>query len=96
MSIETIVKCDICGAIKGATNHWFLVNFVHGDSRTIQHIQIFSFEISFPNGKVIVCGESCMHKLISQNLPTFFGIKTEPQGELTKLSGYDGRKDFQK
>ena len=25
MSIETKCFCDMCGAVRGATNHWFMV-----------------------------------------------------------------------
>ena len=26
MSIETKCFCDMCGAVRGATNHWFMVD----------------------------------------------------------------------
>ena len=61
MSIETVVKCDVCGAVRGATNHWFLASAGNG-AYIIPWNRV-------PISKVFakhLCGQACAHKFLDQ------------------------------
>ena len=58
MSIETKHVCDICGAVRGETNHWFEVDrsgtlLVFGPFVGLREL-------------TQVCGQGCAHKLLDQ------------------------------
>ncbi len=58
MSQEITVKCDGCGKIKGASNHWFVL-FVRDKN----------FSNFFVNESFIkkdLCGQACLLELIAQ------------------------------
>ena len=61
------VSCDICGKVKGATNHWFLA------SKPEHPLAISIVILPFSKQEVkdssytrdIICGEGCLYKWIS-------------------------------
>jgi len=80
MAIETIAKCDLCGAVRQACNHWFLGR--HGGGR--QSLVILSYSLSEAHeGGDILCGEGCLHKWLTQNLGEL-GQAGEPAEESVK------------
>lgn len=62
--IQQAITCDICGIEKRQTNHWFLVREESGELRISGWKPL---QILFP-GTLHLCGETCVHKLISQDL----------------------------
>lgn len=62
--IQQAITCDICGIEKRQTNHWFLVREESGELRISGWN---SLHILLP-GTRHLCGETCVHKLISQDL----------------------------
>ena len=64
--------CDICGAPKKETNHWFVarvVNNLDGTGESYLKISKFTTEDA-KLGRSVLCGETCVHKFISQNILT--------------------------
>ena len=65
MSIETKCFCDMCGAVRGATNHWFMVGSLPGA------IVIKRWESStFASAQIHLCGQKCVHALLDRWLTT--------------------------
>ena len=64
MSIESNVRCDFCGAVRGATNHWWTVR-VDGQQR----FQMWPYG-AYPSdhGAKDACGEKCVSTAISRCL----------------------------
>lgn len=78
MIVTDRTQCDICGALKGETNHWFIAYEVNGivgimfipadkvtSRRDLSHAKIDD-----------ICGQECAHKRLSQFLDTFQGAAT--------------------
>lgn len=65
MSIETKYVCDVCGAVRGETNHWF----VGGTEDS--NLQIWPFD-SDPlyGGQQHLCGQKCAHAMLDRWLTT--------------------------
>lgn len=67
MARSESVTCDVCGKIKGATNHWFVV----GQKDSCVYI-VTGGDVRAgvpPGGEGIVvdaCGESCVLKKVSE------------------------------
>jgi hypothetical protein len=60
------ITCDVCRAVKQQTNHWYVVGktgdgciyiLTHGDVRAVGSDGAVVFDL---------CGESCVHKKISE------------------------------
>ena len=65
MSIETKCFCDMCGAVRGATNHWFMVGSLPGA------IVVKRWESSkFASAQIHLCGQKCVHALLDRWLTT--------------------------
>ena len=65
MSIETKCFCDMCGAVRGATNHWFMVGSLPGA------IVVKRWESSkFASAQIHLCGQKCVHALLDHWLTT--------------------------
>ena len=64
MSIETKYTCDVCGAVRGATNHWFLASAGSG-AYIIPWNRVPSKEIHKVAAKHL-CGQACAHKFLDQ------------------------------
>lgn len=62
--MQQVISCDICGAQKRQANHWFLVREECGEL----HIGGWNPRQLFLPGIRHLCGETCLHKLISQDL----------------------------
>lgn len=62
--IRQIITCDICGAQKREANHWFIAREEAGEIR----ISGWNAPHTFSPQARHLCGETCVHKLISQDL----------------------------
>ena len=61
-------KCDMCNTPKKETNHWFIGRVVMDQYETylkIVHFKEFNAKLT---GRVVLCGEGCVHKFVSQSL----------------------------
>jgi hypothetical protein len=83
------VSCDICGKVKGATNHWFLA------SKPEHPLTISIVILPFSKQEVkdssytrdVICGEGCLHKWISLHSVELHGVR--PVGEDSLLECTD-------
>ena len=66
MPISVQIKCDICGAVKQQTNHWYLADISIDNG--LLDIRPFDLQMAQEFNLSILCGEACVHKYISQNL----------------------------
>ena len=64
MSIETKIICDVCGAVRGETNHWFSI---YTYPATDGVLMIRQFATDRPEH---VCGQQCAHALLDRWLAT--------------------------
>jgi transcription elongation factor Elf1 len=72
MAYSKQFACDVCGSQKKVTNNWFLVEV------SATRISISAFDSTDAKLKrfVILCGENCLQKYLSQNLDF---LQTHPQ-----------------
>jgi hypothetical protein len=62
--IRQAISCDICGAQRRETNHWFIAYEKCGELRICDGT---SRHLLCPGTKHL-CGESCLHRLLSEFL----------------------------
>jgi len=72
------VSCDVCGKVKGATNHWFLAS-INTPSIVILPLRIEWAKDSYK--RVVICGQGCLSKWISENAPKLHEVIMRPVGE---------------
>ena len=58
--IRQAISCDICGAEKKQTNHWFVANEHGGEMR----ISGWNSRNRMRPGSKHLCGQTCLHKLM--------------------------------
>lgn len=68
MSIETKYVCDVCGAVRGETNHWFVANVGNAG----YHVRPWGLaeaedRLLYDDAKHL-CGAQCIHALLDQFL----------------------------
>jgi hypothetical protein len=72
--IRQAISCDLCGAQRRETNHWFIAYEQSGELRvsdwTSQHLH-------YPGTKHL-CGESCLHQLLGEFLANSAQTRTMP------------------
>jgi len=62
--IRQAISCDICGAGKRQTNHWFVCYEQSGELR----VSGWNSRYLLCSGVKHLCGESCLHTLVSEFL----------------------------
>lgn len=62
--IRQAISCDICGAEKKQTNHWFVVCEQGGELR----VSGWSSRNRLRAGSKHLCGQTCLHKLLDDFL----------------------------
>jgi hypothetical protein len=84
--IRQAITCDICGSQKHQTNHWFVAYEESGELRIRgwNSLHLLSHETKH------LCGEACVHKLISYFLMRLVDLGTQSSGE----KGDTGPDDF--
>lgn len=60
--IRQAISCDICGAEKKQTNHWFVVFETAGELR----VSGWSSRNRLRAGSKHLCGQTCLHKLLDE------------------------------
>ena len=69
--IRHTISCDMCSAQKREANHWFIAYEESGEL----HVSNWVSPHLFRSGTKHLCGESCLHKLLS----TFLGHAVQLQ-----------------
>jgi len=78
--IRQAISCDICGAEKKQTNHWFVVSEQGGELR----VSGWSSRIRLRAGTKHLCGQTCLHKLVDEFMArTIAGRVASPGAEGT-------------
>jgi len=62
MAREIIDKCNRCGSVRGATNHWWMLTPAAGGGVTIHEFD----EELLGTSTEIYCGESCLLARVSE------------------------------
>lgn len=76
--IRQAISCDICGAEKKQTNHWFVVCEQAGELR----IAGWSSRNRLRGGSKHLCGQTCLHKLVDEFMArTIAGRAPAPMSE---------------
>lgn len=78
-----VFECDVCGKAKGESNHWYIVLF--GNNVGVDpSLGIFPWNyydqgnsMRYIQGTSFVCGENCLNKWISSNLPKLYEREKE-------------------
>jgi hypothetical protein len=60
--IRQAISCDICGAEKKQTNHWFVASEQGGELR----VSGWNSRIRLRAGTKHLCGQTCLHKLMDE------------------------------
>ncbi len=60
--IRQAISCDICGAEKRQTNHWF-VAYTHGGELRVTG---WTANNRLRAGSKHLCGQTCLHKLVDE------------------------------
>src|SRR5579859_667108 len=60
--IRQAISCDICGAEKRQTNHWF-VAYAHGGELRVTG---WTANKRMRAGSKHLCGQTCLHKLVDE------------------------------
>lgn len=74
-------KCDVCGKVKGETNHWFVLLLMP------RKIEVLQFEENWSKpGATHVCGSGCAMKRISERMAgESFAADAMPKAAYTNL-----------
>ena len=60
--IRQAISCDVCGAEKKQTNHWFVASEVAGELR----LAGWTSRMRQRAGSKHLCGQTCLHKLVDE------------------------------
>lgn len=60
--IRQAISCDVCGAEKRQTNHWFVAYTQGGELR----VTGWSAKSRLRAGSKHLCGQTCLHKLVDE------------------------------
>jgi hypothetical protein len=69
--IRQAISCDICGAEKKQTNHWFVAFEQGGELR----LTGWSSRIRQNPGTKHLCGQTCLHKLVDEYIARTIGTR---------------------
>lgn len=70
--IRQAISCDICGAQRRETNHWFIAYEQSGELRVSDWT---SQRLYYPGTKHL-CGEGCLHRLLGEFLASSAQART--------------------
>jgi hypothetical protein len=75
--IRQAISCDICGAEKKQTNHWFIAYAHAGELR----VTGWSAQRRLRAGSKHLCGQTCLHKLVDEFIAGSMMARPQPQAE---------------
>ncbi|MGA9427507.1 MAG: hypothetical protein WBV33_20675, partial [Terracidiphilus sp.] len=86
--IRQAISCDICGAEKKQTNHWFVVCEQAGELR----IGGWNSRNRLRSESKHLCGQTCLHKLVDEFMArTIAGRVAAPAAPAEHLDGESAR-----
>jgi len=74
--IRKAISCDICGAEKKQTNHWFVACEQGGELR----LSGWGSNIRQRPGTKHLCGQTCLHKLVDEYIARTIGGRLSSTG----------------
>lgn len=77
--IRQAISCDVCGAEKKQTNHWFVAAEQAGELR----IAGWSSRSRLRTGAKHLCGQTCLHKLVDEFMARAIAGRIAPPAECT-------------
>jgi hypothetical protein len=81
--IRQAISCDICGAEKKQTNHWFVASEQAGELR----VTGWNSRNKLRAGTKHLCGQTCLHKLVDEFMArTISGRITPPAADVALAS----------
>ena len=72
--IRQAISCDICGAEKRQTNHWF-VAYTHGGEMRVTG---WNANSRLRTGSKHLCGQTCLHKLVDEFIAGNMSNRVQP------------------
>lgn len=72
--IRQAISCDICGAEKKQTNHWF-VAYTHGGELRVTG---WTANNRLRAGSKHLCGQTCLHKLVDEFIAGNMSSRVQP------------------
>jgi len=75
--IRQAISCDICGAEKRQTNHWF-VAYAHGGELRVTG---WTANKRMRAGSKHLCGQTCLHKLVDEFIAGNMSSRVPPAPE---------------
>ena len=75
--IRQAISCDICGAEKKQTNHWFVAYESAGELR----VSGWSTRNRLRPGTKHLCGQACLHKLVDDFMARVIGEKSAARSQ---------------
>ena len=75
--IRQAISCDICGAEKKQTNHWF-VAYTHGGELRVTG---WTPNSRLRAGSKHLCGQTCLHKLVDEFIAGTMSSRVQPAAD---------------
>ncbi len=72
--IRQAISCDICGAEKKQTNHWFVAYEQSGELRASG----WNSRLRMRPGMKHLCGQTCLHKLVDDFMARALAVRVQP------------------
>jgi len=87
--IRQAISCDICGAEKKLTNHWF-VAFAHGGE-----LRVSGWKVNgrMRTGAKHLCGQTCLHKLLDEFIAGTVSNRPAAAAEMSEAAQRPGATD---
>jgi hypothetical protein len=80
--IRQAISCDICGAEKKQTNHWFVASDQGGELR----VSGWNSRNRLRAGSKHLCGQTCMHKLVDEFMARTIAARLAPPADADTVS----------
>jgi hypothetical protein len=71
--IRQAISCDLCGAEKKQTNHWFVAYEHNGELR----VSGWSSRLRLRPGTKHLCGQTCLHKLMDDFMDRSIAVRMQ-------------------
>ena len=78
--IRQAISCDICGAEKRQTNHWFVAYEQDGELR----VSGWTSRRRLRPGSKHLCGQTCLHKLVDEFIANSVALRAQHAAEMGK------------
>jgi hypothetical protein len=79
--IRQAISCDICGAEKKQTNHWFVAYEQSGELRASG----WNSRLRLRPGMKHLCGQTCLHKLMDDFMARAIAVRAHPDAEAEEM-----------